>query len=60
MRFAQMAVELPTCPLCRWYSAVWFAKAKLTVTAKFVVNVRGYTVDDDDMVCLDLVVDFVS
>lgn len=30
------------------------------ITAKFVVNVRGYTTDDDDMVCLDLVVDFVS
>ncbi|EPQ60743.1 Phosphatidylglycerol/phosphatidylinositol transfer protein [Gloeophyllum trabeum ATCC 11539] len=25
---------------------------------KFVVNVRGYTADDDDMVCVDLNVDF--
>lgn len=32
---------------------------QLTV-AKFVVSVRGYTADDDDMVCLDLIVDFVS
>ncbi|KAL1412898.1 Phosphatidylglycerol/phosphatidylinositol transfer protein [Vanrija albida] len=28
--------------------------------AKFVVNIRGYTVDDDDLACLDLVVDFVE
>lgn len=28
--------------------------------AKFSVLVRGYTVDDDDMLCLDLFVDFVS
>lgn len=27
--------------------------------AKFVVNIRGYTVDEDDLACLDLVVDFV-
>jgi hypothetical protein len=34
--------------------------AVLIITAKFVVNIRGYTADDDDMVCLDLMVDFVS
>ncbi|ETW87295.1 hypothetical protein HETIRDRAFT_243667, partial [Heterobasidion irregulare TC 32-1] len=28
--------------------------------AKFTVNVRGYTVDDDDLLCLDLVVDFMK
>jgi hypothetical protein len=28
--------------------------------AKFSVAVRGYTVDDADMLCLDLFVDFVS
>ncbi|KAF5377590.1 hypothetical protein D9615_005331 [Tricholomella constricta] len=28
--------------------------------AKFVVNVRGYTNDDDDMLCLDLTVDFMK
>lgn len=28
--------------------------------AKFAVAVRGFTVDDEDMVCLDLFVDFVS
>ncbi|WOO77366.1 Phosphatidylglycerol/phosphatidylinositol transfer protein [Vanrija pseudolonga] len=28
--------------------------------AKFVVNIRGYTVDEDDLACLDLVVDFVT
>ncbi|OCF33433.1 phosphatidylglycerol/phosphatidylinositol transfer protein [Kwoniella heveanensis BCC8398] len=28
--------------------------------AKFSVQVRGYTSDDEDMVCLDLFVDFVS
>lgn len=28
--------------------------------AKFSVLVRGYTVDDEDMVCLDLFVDFVG
>lgn len=33
---------------------------RANISAKFVVNVRGYTADDDDMVCLDLVVDFVS
>ncbi|KAF8807482.1 hypothetical protein BYT27DRAFT_7256079 [Phlegmacium glaucopus] len=27
--------------------------------AKFVINVRGYTVEDDDLVCLDLKVDFM-
>lgn len=32
----------------------------LTFSAKFVVNVRGYTEEEDDMVCLDLIVDFVS
>ncbi|KAJ7189448.1 ML domain-containing protein [Mycena pura] len=26
--------------------------------AKFTVNVRGYTVDDDDMLCVDLKADF--
>ncbi|KAI9060176.1 hypothetical protein FKP32DRAFT_1679137 [Trametes sanguinea] len=26
--------------------------------AQFKVNVRGYTVDDEDMVCLDLMMDF--
>jgi hypothetical protein len=25
---------------------------------RFTVNVRGYTVDEDDMLCLDLVMDF--
>ena len=29
-------------------------------SAKFVVQVRGYTVDDADMVCLDIFIDFVS
>ena len=33
---------------------------KANIPAKFVVNIRGYTADDDDMVCLDLAVDFVS
>ena len=28
--------------------------------AKFVVNVRAYTVDDDDLACLDLIVDFMQ
>ncbi|GMK59012.1 hypothetical protein CspeluHIS016_0700270 [Cutaneotrichosporon spelunceum] len=28
--------------------------------AKFVVNIRAYTVDDDDLACLDLVVDFME
>ena len=28
--------------------------------AKFSVQVRGYTKDDADMVCLDIFVDFVS
>jgi hypothetical protein len=28
--------------------------------AKFTVNVRGYTNDDDDMLCLDLKVDFMK
>ncbi|KAG8928056.1 Phosphatidylglycerol/phosphatidylinositol transfer protein [Tulasnella sp. 418] len=28
--------------------------------AKFVVNVRGYTVDDEDMVCADIKVDFMK
>jgi len=28
--------------------------------AKFVVQVRGYTADDDDMACLDLTVDFMK
>jgi len=27
--------------------------------AKFGVNVRGYTADDDDLLCIDLVIDFV-
>ena len=33
---------------------------ELTPAAKFSVAVRGYTVDDADMLCLDLFVDFVS
>jgi hypothetical protein len=33
---------------------------KLTSIAKFVVSVRGYSVDDEDLVCLNLFVDFVS
>ncbi|KAG6845773.1 Phosphatidylglycerol/phosphatidylinositol transfer protein [Tephrocybe sp. NHM501043] len=28
--------------------------------AKFTVNVQGYTADDDDMLCLDLHVDFIK
>ncbi|KAG8905692.1 Phosphatidylglycerol/phosphatidylinositol transfer protein [Tulasnella sp. 403] len=28
--------------------------------AKFIVQVRGYTVDDDDMLCADLKVDFMK
>jgi hypothetical protein len=28
--------------------------------AKFTVNVNGYTVDDDDMLCLNLNVDFMK
>ncbi|KAI6007343.1 ML domain-containing protein [Pisolithus albus] len=28
--------------------------------AKFSINVRGYTVDDEDMLCLDLKVDFMQ
>lgn len=28
--------------------------------AKFAVLVRGFTVEDEDMLCLDLFVDFVS
>ncbi|KLT39230.1 vacuole protein [Cutaneotrichosporon oleaginosum] len=28
--------------------------------AKFVVNVRAYTADDDDLACLDLIVDFMQ
>jgi hypothetical protein len=28
--------------------------------AKFVVNVRGYTVDDDDMLCLNLKANFMK
>ncbi|KAG6334292.1 hypothetical protein ID866_4789 [Astraeus odoratus] len=27
--------------------------------AKFVINVRGYTVDEEDLLCLDLKVDFM-
>jgi hypothetical protein len=30
----------------------------MSTTGKFIVNVRGFTVDEDDMVCLDLAVDF--
>ena len=29
-------------------------------SAKFVVNVRGYTAEDDDLVCLDLKVNFMK
>lgn len=29
------------------------------IPAKFTVNVRGYTANDEDMVCLDLKVDFM-
>jgi hypothetical protein len=29
-----------------------------SITAAFKVNVRGYTKDDDDMVCVDLAIDF--
>ncbi|KAG5648059.1 hypothetical protein DXG03_007094 [Asterophora parasitica] len=29
-------------------------------SAKFIVNVRGFTNDDDDMLCLDLSVDFIK
>lgn len=32
----------------------------LTFVAKFSVAVRAYTADDDDMVCVDLFIDFVS
>ncbi|KAF8271402.1 ML domain-containing protein [Lactarius quietus] len=28
--------------------------------AKFTINVRGYTVDDDDLFCVDLKVDFMT
>ena len=31
---------------------------KRVLAAQFKVNVRGYTTDDDDMVCLDLMMDF--
>ncbi|EJT48753.1 hypothetical protein A1Q1_02219 [Trichosporon asahii var. asahii CBS 2479] len=37
-----------------------FFGGRANVSAKFVVNVRGYTADDDDMVCLDLAVDFTN
>jgi len=30
------------------------------LTAKFTVNVRGYTVAEEDMVCLDLRVNFMK
>lgn len=43
-----------------WY--VWGTLMKrrvLTSTAaQFTANVRGYTVDDEDLLCLDLVMDF--
>jgi len=29
------------------------------VIAKFIVEIRGYTVDEDDMLCLKLKVDFM-
>lgn len=35
-------------------------ESSLTVIAKFTVQVRGYTQDDADMLCLNLFVDFVS
>lgn len=35
-------------------------KHGLTLVAKFSVAVRGYTAEDDDMVCVDLFIDFVS
>jgi len=34
--------------------------AEFFVAAKFTVNVRGYTADDEDMLCLDLRVDFMK
>ncbi|KAG9314429.1 hypothetical protein JVU11DRAFT_5226 [Chiua virens] len=36
-----------------------YSPLNLTV-AKFTINVRGYTVDEDDMLCLDLKVDFMK
>jgi hypothetical protein len=35
------------------------SRARADTIAKFTVNVRGYTQDDDDMLCLNLFVDFV-
>jgi len=31
-----------------------------TPSAKFVVDVRGYTIDDDDLFCVKLTVDFMK
>lgn len=32
----------------------------IVLAAKFTVNVRGYTADDDDLLCADLKVDFMK
>jgi hypothetical protein len=36
------------------------APCLLAPTAKFVVDVHGYTVDDDEMLCLRLEVNFMK
>ena len=44
---------LPTLSRCLYHSDLFFL-------AKFTINARGYTVDDDDLFCVDLRVDFMK
>jgi len=37
-----------------------FNHSDLFSLAKFTINARGYTVDDDDLFCVDLKVDFMK
>lgn len=44
----------------RYYPITLHPDSPLTSlsSAKFTVNVRGYTVEDEDLTCVDLAVDF--
>ncbi|THH20645.1 hypothetical protein EW146_g762 [Bondarzewia mesenterica] len=50
------------CPVEKGYYEVeqTVALPKEIPQAKFTISVRGYTVDDDSLVCLDLKVDFMK
>ena len=45
---------------CPFHRHVLVIRTYFFLLAKFIINARGYTVDDDDLFCVNLKVNFMK